>query len=65
MLLFGLGGRRGGGRSRASSGAELPDWYEDVMAWDEALVDDEPLIVLLWEALGLIVSVRVADMPTF
>ena len=32
---------RGGGRSRASSGAELPDWYEDVMAWDEALVDDE------------------------
>lgn len=32
---------RGGGRSRASSGPELPDWFEDVMAWDEALVDDE------------------------
>jgi superfamily II DNA or RNA helicase len=47
LVTDGAGRRdgRGSGRRGTDVGpppaAELPDWYDDVLGWDEALVDDE------------------------
>ena len=36
-----VGSPRSGDRPAAGVRSELPDWYDDVLAWDEDLLDDE------------------------